>query len=84
MASTTPEAYRPLSAKDVLNDVPFAEPLWHSRRVSPYYKESHFRLQKEVRQYVDKHILPYCEQWERRGSVPAEVRFPMVEQRKRF
>ncbi|KAM0690587.1 hypothetical protein Q7P36_009355 [Cladosporium allicinum] len=73
MASTTPEAYKSLPAKDVLNNVPFAEPLWHSRKVSPYYKESHIRLQKEVRRYVDERILPFCEQWERQGSVPAEV-----------
>jgi hypothetical protein len=78
MASTTLEAYNPLPVKDVLNNVPFAEPLWHSRRVSPYHEDSHVRLQKEVRRYVDKHILPFCEQWERQGAVPAEVRFPVV------
>jgi hypothetical protein len=83
MASTTPEAYKSLPAKDVLNNVPFAEPLWHSRKVSPYYKESHIRLQKEVRRYVDEHILPFCEQWERQGSVPAEVCFAVVGQQKR-
>lgn len=73
MASITPEAYKPLPAKDILNNVPFAEPLWHSRKVSPYYNESHIRLQREVRRYVDNNILPFCEQWERQGSVPAEV-----------
>lgn len=76
MASTTPEAYKPLPVKDALNQVPFAEPLWHSRKVSPYYSESHRRLQKEVRQYVNENILPFCEQWERQGSVPGEVCLP--------
>lgn len=84
MASTTPEAYKPLPAKAVLNDVPFAEPLWHSRKVSPYYRESHVRLQQEVRRYVDERILPFCEQWERQGSVPAEVCRPIAEQSDHF
>jgi alkylation response protein AidB-like acyl-CoA dehydrogenase len=30
-------------------------------------------LQKEVRNYVDTHIAPFCEEWERQGFVPPEV-----------
>jgi hypothetical protein len=56
-----------------VNQIPFAEPLWHSRKISPYYQDSHRRLQKEVRQYIDEKILPFSDAWERQGSVPAEV-----------
>lgn len=53
--------------------IPFAEPLWLSREFSAYYNESHRRLQKEARAYVDKHILPFSDLWERQGFVPPEV-----------
>jgi hypothetical protein len=73
MASTTPEAHERGPAREKVNQIPFAEPLWHSRKISPYYRDSHCRLQKEVRQYIDEKILPFSGAWERQGSVPAEV-----------
>lgn len=79
MASKVPDSNQPLPPKvQQSTRVPFAEPLWHSRCASPYYSESHRRLQKEVRQYVDTKLLPFSEQWERDGSVPAEVRRNMT------
>lgn len=59
-----------------VSTVPFADPLWLNRYYSPYYNESHRRLQKEVREYVDTHIAPFCEEWEKQGFVPPEVRMP--------
>ena len=57
------------------SSVPFADPPWHQTGSnSPYYNESHKRLQREVREYVDEFVLPYAEDWEREGSVPEEVR----------
>jgi hypothetical protein len=56
-----------------VSNVPFADPLWLNRHQSPYYKESHHRLQKEVREYVDECIAPFCEEWEKQGFVPPEV-----------
>ena len=53
--------------------VPFAEPLSHTREVSAYYNDSHWRLQRETRKYVDTYITPNCEAWEAEGSVPTEV-----------
>ena len=54
---------------------PFADPLWLTRGLSPYYSDSHRRLQEEVRKYVDEHITPFCEEWESEGVVPQEVSF---------
>jgi hypothetical protein len=56
-----------------VSNVPFADPLWLNRQHSPYYNDTHRKLQKEVRKYVDEHIAPFCEEWEKQGSVPAEV-----------
>ena len=55
------------------NVSPFADPNWYHTFHSPYYTDSHRRLQKHVRAYFDKEILPYCEDWEREGLVPDEV-----------
>ncbi|OAP55003.1 hypothetical protein AYL99_10703 [Fonsecaea erecta] len=52
---------------------PYADPPWLSRDVSPYYTASHRRLQAEAREYVSTHITPFCEDWERQGSVPQDV-----------
>ncbi|RHZ58386.1 acyl-CoA dehydrogenase family protein [Aspergillus thermomutatus] len=56
------------------SNTPFADPLWLNRTYSPYYTPSHRRLQREVREYVDTHISPFCEEWEQQGSVPIEVK----------
>lgn len=56
-----------------VSNVPFADPLWLNRHYSPYYNDSHRKLQKEVREYVDEHIAPFCEEWEKQGFVPPEV-----------
>lgn len=51
----------------------FSEPLWQTRASSPYYTESHFRLQRELREYVSNSIAPFCEEWETQGQVPDAV-----------
>jgi alkylation response protein AidB-like acyl-CoA dehydrogenase len=51
----------------------FSDPLYLTRGASPYYKDSHFRLQREVRDYVDTYITPNCEEWENNGKVPNDV-----------
>ncbi|PSN66692.1 acyl-CoA dehydrogenase NM domain-like protein [Corynespora cassiicola Philippines] len=54
--------------------IPFADPLWHHQsRPSPYYNESHFRLQRELRAYVSEHISPNCAEWEAAGHIPTSV-----------
>jgi len=52
---------------------PYADPAWLSRDVSPYYTDSHKALQREAREYVSTSITPFCEEWERQGSVPHDV-----------
>lgn len=56
-----------------VSTTPFADPLWLNRSFSPYYTDSHRRLQKEAREYVDTYISPFCEEWEKQGAVPQEV-----------
>ncbi|PKI84499.1 hypothetical protein MVES1_001754 [Malassezia vespertilionis] len=42
-----------------LSQVPYAEPTWLLPKYkSPYYNESHRRLQREMRTLVDEHVIP--------------------------
>lgn len=55
--------------------VPSADPSWHRRHDHPYFKDSHHRLQKFVREYVDREITPNVADWERAGDIPEKVCF---------
>ncbi|CAK7243873.1 MAG: hypothetical protein STHCBS139747_005403 [Sporothrix thermara] len=57
-----------------LNLAPFAEPAWLTTLASPYYNESHRRLQRAVRAYLDEHVFPFVEEWEENGRVPLEAK----------
>jgi hypothetical protein len=57
---------------------PYAEPVWSSRGYSAYYNDSHLRLRREIRAYVEKEIIPYAAEWEQAGSVPVEVWPPFL------
>lgn len=52
-----------------ISPVPYAEPLWlRPQFKSPYYKESHRRLQKAVREFVSKHVTPEAQEKEKDGT----------------
>ncbi|KAM0809306.1 putative Acyl-CoA dehydrogenase apdG [Seiridium cardinale] len=66
--------------------LPWAEPAWHSALESPYYNESHRKLQAHVRKYIDHKILPHALEWEAQGDCPdsakqdyAEAGFGLLE-----
>lgn len=52
-----------------LSPVPYAEPAWlRPEFKSPYYNESHRRLQKAMRKFVDTYITPEAEEKEKDGT----------------
>lgn len=52
-----------------LSEVPYAEPLWlKPESASPYYNDSHRRLQKALRKFVDEHVTPEARQKEDDGT----------------
>jgi hypothetical protein len=55
------------------SEIPGADPAWHRRHGHPYFKESHYKLQRFVREYVDREIAPNVEEWERNAEVPESV-----------
>ncbi|KAH6668271.1 acyl-CoA dehydrogenase/oxidase [Halenospora varia] len=51
-----------------LSVVPYGEPTWLTAQFkSPYYKESHHRLQKEMRLFTDTYVYPEGQECEKSG-----------------
>lgn len=50
--------------------VPFADPLWYTTLDSPHYNDSHRKLVKFLRRYVDEELSPHCQEWEENSAVP--------------
>ena len=56
------------------SQTPFAEPAWYdSRNASPYYNEHHVKFRNQMREFVDKEIIPNVDEWEQAGEIPKEV-----------
>ncbi|ROT41482.1 medium-chain specific acyl-CoA dehydrogenase [Sodiomyces alkalinus F11] len=54
-----------------LSRVPYAEPTWLAppfSRQNPYYKDSHRRLQKAMREFTDRHVTPEARDAEESGE----------------
>ncbi|KAI0203453.1 acyl-CoA dehydrogenase [Astrocystis sublimbata] len=54
--------------------LPWAEPAWLWSLVSPYYNDSHRKLQAYARLYFDQNIIPHMLEWEERGDCPDAVK----------
>ncbi|OAX81859.1 hypothetical protein ACJ72_03796 [Emergomyces africanus] len=63
----TPEVVDPQPGD--LSKVPYGEPIWLSPVYkSPYYTESHHRLRKTLREFVDLHVYPEAQEKELDGT----------------
>lgn len=58
--------------------LPFAEPAWFNSLESPYYGDSHRKLQSYVRKYIDENIMPHALEWEARGDCPDEAKLAYI------
>jgi alkylation response protein AidB-like acyl-CoA dehydrogenase len=56
--------------EDPVAQVPWAEPAWLASLESPYYNESHRKLQAYARAFIDQKILPHNLEWEEQGDCP--------------
>ncbi|PVH74154.1 acyl-CoA dehydrogenase-like protein [Cadophora sp. DSE1049] len=58
-----------------LSPVPYAEPTWLTPQFkSPYFKDSHRRLQKAMRLFVDNEVYPVAQECEKTGKhIPQEL-----------
>ncbi|KAF1970385.1 acyl-CoA dehydrogenase family protein [Bimuria novae-zelandiae CBS 107.79] len=52
-----------------LSPVPYAEPLWlRPQFKSPYFNESHYKLRRKVREFVDTYVTPEAQEKEKDGT----------------
>jgi hypothetical protein len=58
-----------------LSVVPYGEPTWLTPQFkSPYYKESHWKLQKAIRIFTDTYVTPVAQECEKSGkTVPQHL-----------
>ncbi|KAJ6021112.1 hypothetical protein N7540_006616 [Penicillium herquei] len=53
---------------------PYSEPLLPQLDIrNPYYTNLHHNLRAWIRDYVEREIAPYAQEWENAGQVPEEV-----------
>ena len=50
-----------------------SDPNWYQGWHSPYYNKTHVELRAYTRSWVDKHIAPFCHEWDEAKSIPRPV-----------
>ncbi|KAI1114905.1 acyl-CoA dehydrogenase [Nemania sp. NC0429] len=55
-------------------ELPWAEPAWLGSLESPYYNDSHRKLQAYVRKYYDENVIPHMQEWEEKGDCPRSAK----------
>ncbi|KAJ8661048.1 hypothetical protein O0I10_003271 [Lichtheimia ornata] len=64
----------PLQIGETFGDmVPFGDPMWYQDWYSPFYNDSHRKLRKFMRDFVDKEVIPYAHEWDEAKRLPAEL-----------
>ncbi|KAA8907880.1 hypothetical protein TRICI_004887 [Trichomonascus ciferrii] len=53
--------------------VPYGDPAWYQGYKSPYYDETHAALRAEVREFVEKEIKPYVDDWDEKGEIDVNL-----------
>jgi alkylation response protein AidB-like acyl-CoA dehydrogenase len=53
--------------------VPYGDPSWYQDWFSPYYNDSHRKFRAAMREFVEKEIMPYCNEWDEQKKVPREL-----------
>ncbi|KAK4052689.1 hypothetical protein OIV83_001976 [Microbotryomycetes sp. JL201] len=55
------------------NMVPWAEPQWYRGLPSPYYKDSHRKLRKAIREWNEEHLMDVAFDWEENKQIDPKV-----------
>lgn len=53
--------------------IPYSDPNWYQDWHSPYYNDTHRRFRDAVREFVDREIEPYVDEWDDARKVPREI-----------
>jgi len=50
-------------------NIPLAEPNWYQSLNSPYYKETHKKWRKQMREYLDEEVEPIVDDWDNAANL---------------
>ncbi|GAA5854264.1 hypothetical protein JCM3766R1_004140, partial [Sporobolomyces carnicolor] len=50
--------------------VPFGDPSWYQDWSSPYYKPSHYKVRRAIRNFTDKYLTPNAFEWDQAKEIP--------------
>ncbi|KAI8058621.1 acyl-CoA dehydrogenase/oxidase [Syncephalis plumigaleata] len=53
--------------------IPFGDPAWYQGGDSPYYNDSHRRFRARMREFAEREIMPYCDEWDEAKLVPRSL-----------
>ncbi|KAI9306456.1 acyl-CoA dehydrogenase/oxidase [Cunninghamella echinulata] len=53
--------------------IPYGDPTWYQDWNSPYYNQTHIKLRKMMREFVDKEIMPFCHEWSEAKEIPKSI-----------
>ncbi|KEF51432.1 uncharacterized protein A1O9_12581 [Exophiala aquamarina CBS 119918] len=53
--------------------IPYAEASWARGLPSPFYNDSHRCLRQAMRDWVEKNVMPFAQDWDDAQSIPPEV-----------
>jgi alkylation response protein AidB-like acyl-CoA dehydrogenase len=53
--------------------IPFCEPAWYQGFPSPYYHEGHAAFRAKVREFVEKEVAPFVDDWIKNGGYPLDL-----------
>jgi len=54
------------------SDIPYAEPAWYRGVPTPYYNENHVKFRVKLREFIDREIMPYRDEWDEAGTFPLD------------
>lgn len=52
---------------------PFSDPGWYQAYNSPYYNDTHKKLRKFFRDYVEENLMANVHEWDEAGVIPKEI-----------
>ncbi|KAI9322420.1 acyl-CoA dehydrogenase/oxidase [Dichotomocladium elegans] len=53
--------------------VPYGDPMWYQDWYSPFYNDSHRKLRKFMRDFVEKEVMPFTHEWDEAKRLPPEL-----------
>ncbi|GAA5999460.1 hypothetical protein JCM5350_001110, partial [Sporobolomyces pararoseus] len=52
--------------------IPFGDPAWYQDWSSPYYKPSHYKVRRAIREFTDTYLTPNAYEWDQKKEIPPE------------